>query len=88
MKILRNVKCLILGLTDLTKKSCRGGHLRNTKKVDQILLCIRYISLLFIDWNSASVPFKSIFFATSIKANTSTTSTDADVAVILHTEVC
>ena len=47
----------------------RGGHLRNTKKVDQMLLCVRYISLLFTDWNSASMPFKSIFLATSIKAD-------------------
>ena len=61
------------------------------KKVDQILLCVRYISLLFTDWNSASMPFKSIFLATSISwklTNTSTTPADADLAAILHIEVC
>ena len=47
----------------------RGGHLRNSKKVDQMLLCFRYISLLFNDWNSASMPLKSIFLATSVKAD-------------------
>ena len=47
----------------------RGGHLRNTKKVDLMLLCVRYISLLFTYWNSASMPFKSIFLAISIKAD-------------------
>ena len=47
----------------------RGGHLRNTKKVDQMFLCVRYISLLFTDWNSASMPFKSILLATSMKAD-------------------
>ena len=49
----------------------RGGHLRNTKKVNLMLLCVRYISLLFTDWNSASMPFKIIFLAImiSIKAD-------------------
>ena len=36
--------------------SQRGGQLRNIKKADQMLLCVRYISLLFTDWNSASMP--------------------------------
>ena len=47
----------------------RGGHLRNSKKVDQMLLCVRYISLLFTDWNSAWMPLKSITLVTSIKAD-------------------
>ena len=39
------------------------------RKLIKCFFCVRYIFLLFTDWNSASMSFKSIFLATSIKVD-------------------
>ena len=64
-------------------------HSRKTKEVDHILLCCCYISLVWTDWNSASMPFKRFSTPHLQKlTKTYTTPVDADEEAILHAEVC